>query len=49
MKKSWGLIPMIKSGKKKAESRWYKTRIAPWGRVHIRFWSSMCLVDGGGY
>ena len=34
MKKSWGLIPKILSGEKTIESRWYKTRRAPWGKVH---------------
>ncbi len=33
MKKSWGLIPKILSGKKTIESRWYKNRIAPWNRI----------------
>ncbi|MBU1868432.1 hypothetical protein KJ608_03130 [Patescibacteria group bacterium] len=33
MKKNWGLIPMIKSGRKVAESRWYKLRVAPWNRI----------------
>lgn len=33
MKKSWGLIPKILSGVKKAESRWYKTKRAPWDKV----------------
>ena len=33
MKKEWGLIPKILSGKKKAESRWYKTRRTPWNRI----------------
>lgn len=33
MKKSWGLLPRIISGEKKIESRWYKTRRAPFGKV----------------
>lgn len=33
MKKSWGLIAKIISGKKTIESRWYKNRIAPWDRI----------------
>lgn len=33
MKKSWGLIPKILNGTKVAESRWYKSRIAPWNRI----------------
>ena len=33
MNKSWKLIPKIVSGEKSIESRWYKTRRAPWGTV----------------
>ena len=33
MKKSWGLTEKILTGEKTAESRWYKTRLAPWGRI----------------
>jgi ASC-1-like (ASCH) protein len=33
MKKSWGLIPKILSGQKKIESRWYKSKSYPWGRI----------------
>ena len=33
MKKSWGLIPKILAGQKKIESRWYKTKHAPWGKI----------------
>lgn len=33
MKKEWGFIPKILSGKKKIESRWYVTRRAPWGKI----------------
>ncbi len=33
MKKSWNLIPKILSGKKTIESRWYKSRIAPWNKI----------------
>ncbi len=33
MKKSWGLIPKILSGKKTIESRWYKARFAPWDKI----------------
>ncbi len=33
MKKSWGLIPKILNKTKVAESRWYKSRIAPWNRI----------------
>lgn len=33
MNKSWGLLPKILSGEKTIESRWYKTKRAPWGKV----------------
>ena len=33
MKKSWGLIPKILSGKKTMESRWYQTKRAPWDKI----------------
>lgn len=33
MKKEWGLLPKILSGEKKIESRWYKNKYAPWGRI----------------
>lgn len=33
MKKSWGMVPKILSGEKTIESRWYKTRRAPWGKI----------------
>ncbi len=33
MKKSWGFIQKILDGEKIIESRWYKTRRAPWGRI----------------
>lgn len=33
MKKSWGLLPKILGGEKTIESRWYKTRRAPWGKI----------------
>lgn len=33
MKKSWGLIEKIQSGEKNAESRWYKTKRAPWNKI----------------
>lgn len=33
MKKSWRLLPKILSGEKKIESRWYKNKAAPWGRI----------------
>lgn len=33
MKKSWGFLPKILTGEKKIESRWYKHKAAPWGRI----------------
>jgi len=33
MKKSWGLTKKILTGEKKIESRWYKTKYAPWDKV----------------
>ena len=33
MRKSWAFIPKIASGEKIIESRWYKVRYAPWGRI----------------
>ncbi|OGZ27951.1 MAG: hypothetical protein A2365_00920, partial [Candidatus Nealsonbacteria bacterium RIFOXYB1_FULL_40_15] len=33
MKKSWELLPKILNGTKTVESRWYKTKRAPWGKI----------------
>ena len=33
MKKSWGLTQKILTGKKKIESRWYKLKYSPWGKI----------------
>lgn len=33
MKKSWGLAQKILSGQKKIESRWYKSKCSPWGKI----------------
>jgi ASC-1-like (ASCH) protein len=33
MKKSWRLLPKILSGEKTIESRWYKNRVSPWGKI----------------
>lgn len=33
MKKSWGLTRKILTGEKKIESRWYKTKRAPFGKI----------------
>ena len=36
MKKSWGLTQKILIGQKKIESRWYKTKYAPWDKIKSR-------------
>lgn len=33
MRKSWGLTEKILSGEKKIESRWYRTKRAPWNKI----------------
>lgn len=33
MKKSWGLLPKIVSGRKTIESRWYKSKHRPWDSI----------------
>lgn len=33
MKKNWGFIQKILDGEKIIESRWYKTRRTPWGKI----------------
>ncbi len=33
MKKSWGLTEKILTGEKTIESRWYKSKYAPWNRI----------------
>lgn len=33
MKKSWRLLPKILSGEKTIESRWYKNKVSPWGKI----------------
>ena len=33
MKKSWGLIEKILTGEKTVESRWYKSKYAPWDKI----------------
>jgi len=33
MRKSWGLTQKILTGQKKIESRWYKSKHSPWGRI----------------
>ncbi len=33
MKKSWGLTEKVISGQKKIESRWYKSKYAPWDKI----------------
>lgn len=34
MKKSWGLLPKILDGSKTIESRWYKNKSTPWGKIN---------------
>lgn len=33
MRKSWGLTEKILSGEKRIESRWYRTKRTPWGKI----------------
>lgn len=33
MKRSWGLLPKILRKEKTIESRWYKNRYSPWGKI----------------
>ena len=33
MKKSWGLTQKILTGEKRIESRWYKSKHFPWGKI----------------
>lgn len=33
MRRSWGLLPKIASGKKIIESRWYQSRRTPWDKI----------------
>lgn len=33
LKKSWGFLEKILSGKKKVESRWYLSKRKPWGNI----------------
>ncbi len=33
MRKSWGLLEKILNGRKRIESRWYKNKYRPWGRI----------------
>lgn len=34
LKKSWKLLPLIVNGTKTVESRWYKSKRAPWGKIN---------------
>lgn len=34
MKLSWGFLPMILTGEKTIESRWYMNRSVPWGTIN---------------
>jgi ASC-1-like (ASCH) protein len=33
MRKSWGMLPKILSGEKTIESRWFKNKSSPWGKI----------------
>ena len=48
MRKSWELTEKILTGEKNIESRWYKTRHAPWNRIEkgdiVYFKDSGCPV-----
>jgi hypothetical protein len=46
MKSEWKLIPKIIDGIKTVESRWYKSKIAPWGRVKVE--DIIYFKDSGG-
>jgi len=35
MRKSWGLTQKILKGKKKIESRWYKSKYRPWDNIKV--------------
>ena len=35
MQKSWGLTDKIATGQKTIESRWYKVKYTPWGRISL--------------
>ncbi len=35
MKKSWGLTEKILTGQKRIESRWYRSKVAPWDQVKV--------------
>ena len=35
IKRSWGLLPKLLSGQKQIESRWYKTKHLPWGKITV--------------
>lgn len=34
MRKSWGLLEKVVAGQKVIESRWYKNKYAPWGKIN---------------
>lgn len=46
MNKQWKLIPKILSGEKTIESRWYKTRRAPWNAIAQN--DTVYFKDSGG-
>lgn len=45
MKKSWKLTEKILSGEKKIESRWYKSKRVPFGRISAG--ETVYFKDGG--
>lgn len=47
MKKEWDLLPKILDGSKTVESRWYKSKIAPWDKVSVG--DTLYFKNSGGY
>ncbi len=46
MKKSWKMIPKILTGEKYIESRWYKNKVIPWGKISKE--DTIFFKDSGG-
>lgn len=46
MKREWGLIAKILNEVKTLETRWYRSKIAPWGRVKVG--EKVYFKDSGG-
>ena len=46
MRKSWGLTQKILSGEKTVESRWYRNKYKPWGKIVAG--ESVYFKDSGG-